>query len=215
MYLLLIVAIMKKDSKAFKLIATFTAYAGIIGALVTFFDYKYPFSNDGGLYSFERLKSTISHALLLVGGVYLFVGGWVKVRFKNTPLYLLGLLFNGFIGGILNWFFMAKGINPNMNAMWLRQTALAGEPIFTGVTIGLISLGLVALISIIWELIAVPLAKKKGRNDLYFWQELKIFFSNFKANVLNPKFLITSIIILLFGAFTLTMVIIQTTVYAL
>ncbi len=213
MYLLLILATMKKDTKVFKIIATFTAYAGIIGALVTFFDYKYLFYDDGGVYSFERLKSTISHALLLMGSLYLFVGGWVKVRFKNVLPYTLGVLFCGFVGGLLNWFFIARGIDPDINAMWLRHTALEGTP-FTGLVMGLISIGLVALFSLTYEFILFTKNKKKGIRELYFLQETKDYLINFKTKLTNRRFLIQSISILLFTIFTLTMVIILSTTYA-
>lgn len=189
MYLLLIVATIKKDTKVFKLLATFVAAAGIIGAIITFVDYKFPFHTDGGVYSFERLKSTLSHVFLLVGSLYLFVGGYVKIRFKNVLPFIFGLLLNGFFGVALNWLFISANIDPNVNAMWLRHTSVSGVAFLTGIGLGVIALVLVGLFSLIWELIAVPIQKKKGKNELYFWQETKLYFSDFKQKIKNPAYL--------------------------
>lgn len=215
MYLLLIVSYLDKKSKAFQWMATFLAYAGILGALITFVDYQFPFQNDAGVYSFERMKSTMSHAFLLVGSLYLFVGGYVKIRVRNAYVYMLGLLLNGFVGAMVNLLFVTQNIDPNINAMWIRQTAVAGVPELTGVGLGVATLAVMIVFSLLWELSAYQIAKRRKKPFISSLQLARENRKQLKSNLKNHKFVLTSAIIALFSIATIVLVAWQSVAYAM
>lgn len=214
MYLLLVVAQIDKKSKVFKALATFVAYAGIIGTIVTFVDYNFPFAYDDGIYSFERMKSTVSHAFMMMGSIYLFVGGYVKIRLKNIGYFVLGVLFNGLVGVAVNWYFITYNINTGINAMWLRHTAMDGVPFLNGIGLAAIAVGLMVAFSLVWELIAVPIAKRKGMPEKYFWQEFEPAVTSWKAKLKTTKGKLQTAALLLFVVGTVVLVFIQSTVHA-
>lgn len=94
MYLLLAVALWwNKESKFFKCMATFVAYGGTLGALITLFVTPPGFGDWG------TLQSAFSHSCMLVGSLWLFVGGYVKINVYNLVPYTLGMLSCGIVGG--------------------------------------------------------------------------------------------------------------------
>lgn len=113
MYLLLIASLWpNKESRFFKIFATFVAYGGAFGALITLFVTPPGFAN------WATLQSAFSHSFLLLGSLWLFVGGYVKISVYNLIPYSLGLLSCGVVGGIVELIFYLGGL-PSPNAMYL------------------------------------------------------------------------------------------------
>ncbi|MGN1201606.1 MAG: hypothetical protein ACI4R8_05090 [Candidatus Caccovivens sp.] len=113
MYLLLIASLWpNKNSKFFKIFATFLAYGGTFGALITLF------VTPPGFSSWSTLESAFSHTFLLLGSLWLFVGGYVKISVYNVIPYSFGLLSCGVVGGIVELIFYLGGM-PSPNAMYL------------------------------------------------------------------------------------------------
>lgn len=113
MYLLLIAALWNnKESKFFKVFATFVAYGGTFGALITLF------VTPPGISNWYNFQSALSHSSLLVGCLWLFVGGYVKINVYNLIPYSLGLLSCGVVGGVVELIFYLGG-KPSPNAMYL------------------------------------------------------------------------------------------------
>lgn len=137
MLMLLLTSLFKdKTTKAFKIIATSTAYSGIIGALVSLIYPDYYVSTDAGM-TFGILKSMLSHSTMLVGSIYLFSGNFIKVDKNSTKYFIYGLLSYGMIGAIVNIIFYMFGL-PNPNAMYLQASAIEEVPFLNGYVIAFI-----------------------------------------------------------------------------
>lgn len=150
MYLLIIVALMKnKKGKAFYYLATFVAYAGMFGALITLFECHY-FAGATPDLSWGSLKSMLSHSTMLIGCLYLFVGKYVKIRVSNFIPFTFGMVGCFALGMFINWLFVFCGL-PNPNSMYLVESALSGVPIFNGYTIAGIMFALILIFTLIWE----------------------------------------------------------------
>ena len=107
-------------------LATFIAYAGTFGALITLFECHY-FAGPEPDLSFGNFKrSMISHSTMMVGCLYLFVGGYVKIRVSNLIPYCVGLVGCLVLGIAVNGLFAAFGL-PSPNAMYLVETRLAEQ----------------------------------------------------------------------------------------
>ncbi|MGN0803901.1 MAG: hypothetical protein ACI4MS_00775 [Candidatus Coproplasma sp.] len=155
MLFLFICGIIKnKDSVTYRWFAVFTAYGSIIGGLVSLFypDYyvNYPHIWDWGV-----LKSFLSHSTMLLGGIYLFTGGFVKIRVFNMLPLTAGLLFCGAVGFLTNVLFAVCGLS-SPNAMYLQATALDGVPFFNAYGLALLIVLLVFTFTLVWEFFACP-----------------------------------------------------------
>lgn len=113
MYLQLVVSFwFDKKTKLFHNIATFTAYGGVFGALITLF------ATDPGFPTWYLMQSAFSHSCLLITSIYLFVGKYVKISVYNVIPYSLGLLTSGGVGGLVMLIYYLNGL-PIPNAMYL------------------------------------------------------------------------------------------------
>ena len=127
MYLLVVVAIWgNKQTKFFGYMSTVVAYAGMFGALISLFYPEY-YIHGGSIFDWDILKSMLSHSTMLIGCLYLFVGGYFKINKFNVVVYSIGLLFFGAVGLIVNWTFAAAGLNAP-NAMYLQHPPIEDVP---------------------------------------------------------------------------------------
>lgn len=142
MFLLLITVLVEnKQSKAFKYLAVMVAYASIIGSLVTLFYPDYYFaSEENGL---QLYKSFLSHDVMLISGIYLIMGGFVKIEHKNTIAYTIGLLFYGLVGLIVNFLFEINNLE-TPNAMYLKAPPIEDVPILSVYVVSLLTVLFVA-----------------------------------------------------------------------
>lgn len=148
MFLLFVVSLIEnKQSKIFKHVAIVVAYSSIIGALVTLvypdFYFNYYEANIG-LY-----KSFLSHDTMLLGGLYLIIGGYVKVENKNTLDFLGGLLFYGLVGVSINFLFIRNGL-PTPNAMYLNAPPIEEVPLLNVYVIALLAIAFVIITQLIY-----------------------------------------------------------------
>lgn len=152
MYLLVVVAIWgNKQSKFFSYMATVVAYAGMFGALISLFYPEY-YLHGGSIFSWGIFKSMLSHSTMLVGCLYLFVGGYFKINRFNVVTYAIGLLFFGAIGLLVNWIFALSGLNAP-NAMYLQHPPIEDVPFLNVYVIAAMMLALVFAISFSCETI--------------------------------------------------------------
>lgn len=170
MYCLLICgSVRNKESVGFRWLATFTAYGGTIGALISLF---YPdfYLSQPDFWDWGILKSFLSHSTMMLGCLYLFTGGFVKIRVFNLIPYAAGLLAAGLDGFLINGLFAVCGLE-SPNAMFLQKSALDGIPFFNGYGIALLMVILIFLFTAVWEIFACPkgarwydfLRKKHGK----------------------------------------------------
>lgn len=150
MYLLMVVAFIgNKKSKLFTWLATVVAYGGFFGAAISLFYPDYYVMNPT-LADWGVLKSMLSHSTMLIGCLYLFVGGYVKIGVHNFLSLLSGMLCCLFIG-LFNTYVLKL-----YDGMYLTRPAIDGIPLFSGYFIGGCILFLSLLFMIIYEQIAYP-----------------------------------------------------------
>lgn len=130
MILLVVVAFIKdKQSKVFKVLSEFLLYAGTFGAIIaTLFSEFY--NANPNLFDYYVFKSLLSHTFLLAGCLWLGVGGYVKVRVKNTISFLIGIMICIFDGFMINLIYEMSGIG-DVNAMYLNSGPLSSVPWLT------------------------------------------------------------------------------------
>ncbi len=137
MYMLMLVSLIgDKKSKTFQAIAVFTAYGGFFGAMISLFYPDY-YLGAPSMWEWGVLKSMLSHSTMLVGCVWLLLGGYVTVRRTNAILYAGGLLASGAVGLIVNGLFKANGLS-DPNAMYLHYPPLAEAPFLNCYTISVL-----------------------------------------------------------------------------
>ncbi|MFA5421321.1 MAG: hypothetical protein WC344_00800 [Bacilli bacterium] len=153
MYLLVIIALWgNKKTKFFGYISTIVAYAGMFGALISLFYPEYYLHGASTIFEWGVFKSMLSHSTMLIGSIYLFVGGYFKVNRYNVIVYSIGLLFFGAVGLIVNWTFAAAGLYAP-NAMYLQHPPIEDVPFLNVYVIAALMVLLVFAISYVYELI--------------------------------------------------------------
>ena len=153
MYCLLICGLIRnKESTAYRWLATFTAYAGTLGALISLFYPDYYLAQPD-FWDWGIFKSFLSHSVMMIGSLYLFVGGFVKIRVFNLVPYAAGLLAAGLNGFLINGLFALCGLEPP-NSMFLQESAIEGIPFFNGYGIALLMVILIFLFTVAWEFFA-------------------------------------------------------------
>ncbi len=154
MWLLLIVALMKnKTGKVFKVLAESTFYIGIIGGVVGIV-FNEIYASTPTLADWDVLKGLLSHSTMIIGCVYLLVGGYIKIRVSNTISVVLGgllLLVDG--GLVIGLFTLCKMDSPN--CMYLLENPFPQLAWFNTYLIGLLVGVLVFGITAIYEQLAL------------------------------------------------------------
>lgn len=144
MYLLLIASLWtNKESKFFKIFATFVAYGGTFGALITLF------ITPPQVGVWAEFQAALSHSCLLTGSLWLFVGGYVKISVYNLVPYTMGLLSCGVVGGVVELIFFLGG-RPSPNAMYLVHGP-AEMPEMQWWMIALLMLVIIFAFTTLWE----------------------------------------------------------------
>lgn len=146
MYTLLITAFLDINSQGFRILATFTAWGGIFGSLISLFYPEYYLHNPNIL-AWPVLKSLLSHSTMLIGSAYLLVGKFVKIEYKNLLDYLYGLLGCLVLGLFINTFLGFFG--KDVNAMYLKRPPLAEAAFLNFLTIPLIMLLVIYLVILV------------------------------------------------------------------
>jgi len=153
MYMLMIVSLWgDKQSKTFQAVAIFTAYGGFFGAMISLFYPDY-YLGAPDMFEWGVFKSLLSHSTMLVGSLWIFVGGYIPIRKTNAILYAGGLLCSGAIGLIVNWLFEANGLS-DPNAMYLHHPPLSDVPFLNCYTISALMVLVIFTFTLIYERVA-------------------------------------------------------------
>ena len=164
MYLLLICAFMpNKESRVFKVFATFVAYAGVFGSVITLV--ITPFEIPA---TYERVKSLVSHVTMLWGCLYLFVGGYVKIGVFNLIPYVIGLAGCGIVGVIVNAVFLWAGLGER-NAMYLQHPP-AEAPMLSCWAISGLMLLVIFIFAALYECFAYGKQKRFYKSAQMMWE---------------------------------------------
>ena len=153
-YLLWIVPFVKnKSGWFFQCVACLLAFGGTIGCLSTII-YADSLVADPLMLEWATWKSLLSHSVMLIGCLYMFVGKYVKIRVMNAVHLAIGGGVTAVLGLVINSFYVAFG-QPNPNSMYWVQP-LADVPGLIAPTILAVATLLVFGIGAIYEWIKVP-----------------------------------------------------------
>ena len=159
MWLLLIVAFIKnKNSKVFKVLAEITFYLGLVGGILGI-ALNEIYANNPTFAEWDVLHGLISHVTLLLGSVWLLVGGYIKIRVNNVFSVLIGFTILLVDGWVLIGLYRLCNFTP-VNCMFLLEPPLAGAPFLNTYVIGI---GVTLIIFIITCLVEQFALKKEER----------------------------------------------------
>ncbi|MDD4157372.1 MAG: YwaF family protein [Candidatus Cloacimonetes bacterium] len=158
MYCLLICSFINTKKKYYAAFATFTAWAGILGSLISLFYPDY-YLNTPTLKDWSVLKSMLSHSTMLIGTLYLFVGNYIKLDIKNLLYYSYGLI-GCLIVGLFNNLFLGL-FGRDMNSMYLKRPPLDDVPYLNFITIPLLMLFIIFISILVKRLIVIRYKKQE------------------------------------------------------
>lgn len=149
MFLLLVLSLLtNKNSKFFQVLAVFTFYGGMLGSTISLIYPDY-YVSSGGNVDYYVIKSFMSHSILMIGAMWLYLGGFFKPRLSNVIWYFIGLVVTGLLGFITNVMYEVF-LNRQANAMWMQAPAIEGTP-FDGWLLAFLSLIIVTCVSLYFE----------------------------------------------------------------
>lgn len=151
MWLLFIAAFIKNKSEtAFTVLSEFCFWGGIVcGSIGILLNENY--GNTPDLRDYEVLKGLLSHSTLLLGCIYMRVGGFMKVRVFNTVSVAIGLILFLVDGFFANWLYKVCGL-PEVNAMYLLYSPFPTMPWLSPVLMGVVGLTLLFIGLALYEL---------------------------------------------------------------
>lgn len=133
MWMLLAAALLRnKDSIPFRLLCDFCVYIGIICGVVGIV-FNANFNNTPTLADYDILKGMLSHSTMLIGCLYLIVGGYLQVRLFNVVSVTAGLSTFVLCGLVVDWLYEHFGMEPP-DGMFLRSNPyFSFSPIVPGI----------------------------------------------------------------------------------
>lgn len=158
MWLLFITAFSKnKKTVAFRILAEFVFWAGTVCGIIGIVLNENYVGN--GMTDYETFKGLVSHSTMIVGAIYLLVGGYVKLRVLNVPSVAFGLLLFVANGALIN--FIYKHFDRGEpNSMYLQEAPFSSIPWLNTWVIGLMAVAVCFVITAVYEQIAL---KKEDR----------------------------------------------------
>ena len=151
MWLLFITAFVKnKNGAVFKVLSEFCFWGGIICATFgTVLNTNY--EANPNLSDWFILKGLLSHSTLLLGCIYMRVGGFMRLRMSNILSAAAGLMLFIVDGLFANWLYEICGL-PEVNAMFLLYSPYPELPWLSPWTMGLLGLTFLFVVLSLLEL---------------------------------------------------------------
>ncbi len=155
MWLLLIVAFYRKrEGIVYKTMSEFAFWAGTVcGSIGILLNEN--FASNPTLTDYDVLKGLLSHSTMVLGCVYLLVGGFVKIRTKNTVSVTFGLCAFVIDGALINILYSIFDLPP-CNSMYLLEAPFPDMPWLNTLAIGIIAILVTFIVSTIHEMINLP-----------------------------------------------------------
>ena len=120
MWMLLAASLLKnKNSIPFQLLSEFCFYGGTICSVVGIV-LNINFGHNPTLADYDILKGMLSHSTMLVGCLYMLVGGFIKVRIFNVLSVAAGLATFVLCGVFVNTLYESFGME-SPDGMWLKS----------------------------------------------------------------------------------------------
>lgn len=134
MWLLLVVALMKKSRRIFPVLAECCFYVGTICGVLGIALNK-NFDSTPTLADYDVLKGMLSHSAMLLGCIYIKVGGYIRIRPFNAVSTAVGLGLFILCGIGINQLYDHFGMEAP-DAMFLRENPyFRGSPILPGLCV--------------------------------------------------------------------------------
>ena len=158
MWLLLIAALIKdKSTVAYRMLAEFVFWAGTIcGFIGILLNENYV---GNGLEDYEAFKGLLSHSTMVLGAIYMLLGGYMKIRVKNLLSVTAGLLFFVVHGAMINALFSKFNLG-EPNSMYLQESPFPSLPWLNTPVIGVMALTVCFILTALYEQAAL---KKEDR----------------------------------------------------
>ena len=149
MWLLLIAAFQRdKQRRLFQILGEFCfivgSVCGTFGILLNF-----NFDNNPTLADYDILKGMLSHSTMLFGCLFLYFGGYVRIRMFNFVSVIAGLSFFIFCGVAVNELYQHFGMEAP-DGMWLHTNPLNVG--FPPMLLALIVISILFAIIILWQM---------------------------------------------------------------
>ena len=147
MWMLLAAALIpNKKNLIFQILSEFCVFIGIICGIVGIV-LNVNFDNTPTLADYEILKSMLSHSTMLLGCLYLMVGGYVHLRLFNALSVAVGLATFVICGATMNWLYEHFGMEAP-DGMFLRSNPYFS---FSPVVPGIILVAVMAVVLWLYE----------------------------------------------------------------
>ncbi len=136
MWFLLIIAFSKKrEGVLYTMLCDFSLFCGACGGLAGIIGNDV-YATTPNIFDWFVLKSLISHTILLIGVLYLLVGGFVKIRVRSAISVFVGFVFLWLDGNIIIGIYNLCGFIPP-NSMYLLSPPIQNVPFINFYTMGL------------------------------------------------------------------------------
>jgi len=155
MWLLLALSFIKdKNSLMFKLISEFLFFGGTVCGIIGIV-LNENFGSNPTLLDYHVLKGMLSHSTMVLGCIYILVGGFIKIRVSNVVSVAAGLSFFVLNGIVINTLYSVFDLPP-CNSMYLLEPPFPDMPWLNTVAIGIAGVLITFTVSAIYELMALP-----------------------------------------------------------
>ena len=150
MWLLFIAAFVKnKSSTIFTMLAEFCFWGGIVCASIGII-LNENYANTPSFADWSVLKGLLSHSTLIIGCVYMRVGGFMNIRVFNILSVAAGLCVFLADGIFANWLYKVCGL-PEVNAMYLLHSPYPSMPWLSPILLGVVGCLLLFVALVIYE----------------------------------------------------------------
>ncbi len=174
MWMLVAVAFIKnKEGMAFRILAEFVFWGGIVCGVVGIL-LNENYDGSVGLTSYAILKGLLSHSTMLIGAIYLLVGKFIKIRVFNVISVACGLTIFLIDGLIINAIYSAFGLG-EPNSMYLQAPPFENMPWLNTAFIGVVAVLVCFIITAIYEQAALD---KQDR----WYSKIKCYIDNKNQN---------------------------------
>ncbi len=159
MWLLLIYAFLTDKSKTVpRLIGEFTFYLGLVGGIIGIVA-NVNYANTPDLRDWDIFAGLLSHSVMLLGCIWLLVGGYIRIRIKNTLSVIVGMALMLLDGFLIITLFRSAGLEPP-NSMFLLGVPFEGIEWLNPAVIGVLSVAVAFVFTFVYEMLALPAGQR-------------------------------------------------------
>ena len=155
MWLLLIYAFLTDKNKTVpRIVGEFTFYLGLIGGIIGIV-FNVNYANTPDLRDWDIFAGLFSHSVMLLGILWLLVGGFIRIRVRNTLSVFIGLLIMLLDGALIIFIFRRAGQEPP-NSMFLLGVPFEQIKWMNTAVIGVLAVAVAFAFTFVYEMIALP-----------------------------------------------------------